>query len=109
MEKASLPLYKFNMSFPLYLVDHLENNTEEELREKIKKTMMYLMETKPESLVEWMTCEQEELTPDEFDELVNDESDERLHFSAEYVMFLRAMMDAGLVEKLKDEDKNGME
>ena len=109
MEKAFLPLYKFNMSFPLYLVDHLENNTEEELREKIEKTMMYLMETKPESLVKWMTCEHEELTSEEFDELFHEDSDERLHFSSEYVLFLRAMIDAGLVEELKDEDKDGLE
>jgi hypothetical protein len=105
-EKAKLPLYKINVSLPIYYVDDFKHFTGEELDKKVKELVLELIKSEPETVIGWMEYTIENGNADE---IPDEELHDKVRFSAEYVLFLNAMMDAGVVDRLKDEDNDGLE
>jgi len=106
VEKPSLPLYKLNITLPIYYVDNLQNFTGEELDEKVKEIVLELVKSEPETVLNWMDYTIERGNADE---IPDEELQDKVRFSAEYVLFLKTMMDAGVIDRLKDEENDGLE
>lgn len=96
------PVHKFNISFPMWIVDNLEHTTEEELGPKIYKFVKARMESEPETLLKYASFELDNESG--IDEMEEEELEDKVRFSAEYTLFLKSMMDAGLMDSPKGED-----
>ena len=93
------PVYKIQVSFPMWVIDNFKPETDEGvLAEKLFGFAKAFME-KEDFLRKNISFE---FVEDDGD-MTEDEIDENVLFSREYVEFLKAMMDGGIIPPLQDD------